>query len=51
MVYKPIGISQDNWDVLNSMRQQKKGRKEFESFNDVISRLLGNDKKVPDAEE
>lgn len=37
---KVIGISPENWDVLNTMRRQKLGRKEFESFNDVITRLL-----------
>jgi predicted CopG family antitoxin len=42
---KPIGVSFDNYAILNQMRRQKPGLKEFESFNDVITRLLSGVRK------
>jgi predicted CopG family antitoxin len=45
---RPIGVSPENYVVLHEMRKELPGKK-FESFNDVITRLLP--KKVkPDAE-
>lgn len=40
-----IAVSDENYNVLESMRKQKPGKKAFESFNDVISRVLAGEKK------
>lgn len=37
---KPISVSDDNYNVLNSMRGQIPGKKAFESFDAVVTRLL-----------
>lgn len=36
---RPIGISPENYTILHNMRKELPGKK-FESFNDVITRLL-----------
>ena len=46
---RPIGVSPDNYTALNDMRRELPGKK-FESFDNVISRLLGKTKVVPDGE-
>lgn len=46
---RPIGISPGNYVILNDMRKELPGKK-FESFNDVITRLLGKEKVVHDGE-
>ena len=42
---RPVGVSPANWKQLDDMRRKIPGKKEFESLNDVITRLLAERKK------
>jgi hypothetical protein len=47
MPNKVITISLDNWKALDKMRDRIGTEKKYESFNTVISRLLGKPAAAP----
>lgn len=45
MSNRVIGVSPENYNSLNELRREIQGEKKYETFDAVITRLLGKEKK------